>query len=650
MSQSKRGRGGVAGGVRVAALFRVACAVLAAFAFASGPRDARAWTYPEHRDIVMKALGDLDPERRKVFDALWAAARSKHTARFCARADETTQGKDPKCVDYAAWAAVAGDHSCSSEDMLKTLTSDWMLGVADVAAQLKKDLARSRMRTAKVNALRNSDIRLQRADPDYATRAQSNLAHFLLPRPSVGTTEAGYAAVALTEGATINALATYNFYHVEALEKAHVLSTAPLSPEERAELSLALLADEAFALHFLEDVFAAGHVAGTWGDTSVRKGTHDYYNESGLEVTTWSGERTVLSGDAWMRPEDADRVADLVRKSFEQLVDAARGTVAAELVQAPKPPSRAAATLDVCRTETVPRRLNNAGPLVLDIIRDTPIPMLTSGRGAMPRFRTEMGPFIGFQAGGRAAAVKGGFGPAQEGVGFYGGLEIGARVGVGLEGVLNESGDGLAFVDLGFRQDGSSTNNFGQGANFPEAGDVTAALPARFAYQTRIRLPFWLLPMDLLIATPILIAVSPSTLQSMGVTAANGGVIPWQAGIATSVGRFQFILGREIGVGFFGYTSGADTRFVLPTSPGSATPFTLAELSSIQLDFPVLEYRPFRAFSIDQSSSLVFQLYGAVEIPTRITIISPLDRQQSTSVEEIWSMGFRMAFDWRHYL
>jgi len=46
-------------------------------------------------------------------------------------------------------------------------------------------------------------------------------------------------------------------------------------------------ADEAFALHFLEDTYAAGHVAGTWGDASQRKGTHDFYNANGLEVRTW---------------------------------------------------------------------------------------------------------------------------------------------------------------------------------------------------------------------------------------------------------------------------------------------------------------------------------------------------------------------------
>ena len=88
-----------------------------------------------------------------------------------------------------------------------------------------------------------------------------------------------------------------------------------------------MLADEAFALHFIEDTYAAGHVAGTWGDVSQRKGTHDYYNENGLEVSTWEGgaKTVVLMGDAHMRPEDAQRAAESVRLSLEQLLDTAVG-------------------------------------------------------------------------------------------------------------------------------------------------------------------------------------------------------------------------------------------------------------------------------------------------------------------------------------
>ena len=77
----------------------------------------------------------------------------------------------------------------------------------------------------------------------------------------------------------------------------------------RPAFVLAMLADEAFALHFLEDTFAAGHVSGTWGSTSQRKGTHDFYNANGLEVQTWSeqAESLVIMGDAHLRPEAPDR-------------------------------------------------------------------------------------------------------------------------------------------------------------------------------------------------------------------------------------------------------------------------------------------------------------------------------------------------------
>jgi hypothetical protein len=105
--------------------------------------------------------------------------------------------------------------------------------------------------------------------------------------------------------------------------------------------------------------------------------------------------------------------------------------------------------------------------------------------------------------------------------------------------------------------------------------------------------------MDLLVAGPILLLVSPSTLTAMAVTAGNGGLIPWQSGLATPVGRFQFILGREVGVGIFGYGRRTD-RFVVPNDAGGPNPYTLIGLSSIQLDFPLLEYRPFRSFSLDQ--------------------------------------------------
>jgi hypothetical protein len=55
----------------------------------------------------------------------------------------------------------------------------------------------------------------------------------------------------------------------------------------------------------------------------------------------------------------------------------------------------------------------------------------------------------------------------------------------------------------------------------------------------------------------------------MAVTAANGGLIPWQLGWATRFGRFQFVLGREVGVAFYGLQSG-DTLLAPSATPGGA--------------------------------------------------------------------------------
>ena len=64
-------------------------------------------------------------------------------------------------------------------------------------------------------------------------------------------------------GAEISAIGVYAWYHPERNAEATRLCQQELAPEERAALARAMLR-RAFGLHFLEDVFAAGHVAGTW--------------------------------------------------------------------------------------------------------------------------------------------------------------------------------------------------------------------------------------------------------------------------------------------------------------------------------------------------------------------------------------------------
>jgi hypothetical protein len=607
----------------------------------------KAWIYPEHRDIALLAIQNLSPEHRSVLDKLWAEARLGYEERLTVAVIDATQSIKPAQLDFASWPAISGDHSCSPENLLyNVLQTDWILKVADVAAQLKIDLSESEDRHDHVNALRDSDINLQKVDPEYATRAGSNNVHFLLARPEANIEVRDYLISCVKEGAELNALGAYAWFHISALYKASRYYKENLSEEERSALILSAFADEAFALHFLQDSFAAGHTAGTWGNASQRKGTHDYYNEKGLEVSTWDGRRIILTGDAWMREQDAEIAALPVRISIEQLLDAATGkkifdyTYNNELIEA-LPDS-----FNVCKNNFMPKR--KVDPEILGpcakILVTTPIPGLATGLGELPRFRAELGMFIGAVSAIRGFGISGGFGTNQNTPGVVGGIDVAVRLGLGLEGVMHGGGDGLVFLDVGWRQDGSSSMKFGDSPVLEQGGQFTAAIPGREAYTFRLRMPFYIIPLDLLITAPVLLIASPETFANMAVTAGLGGLIPWQAGIETGIGRFQFILGREIGVSIYSRWANKDAILVPIASDKTA----LLNYKSTQLEFPVVEYRPFRTFSLNQSSSLVIQLNFGIDIPHSETVVVP-EGIETPELRPVWYIGLRTAFDWRSY-
>jgi hypothetical protein len=607
--------------------------------------------YPEHREITVRAIQRLAAQDSVLLSRLWASARLGYESRLSVLPADTGDLTDPTTIDYAAWPAIAGDHSCSAADMLHTvLETDWILEVAGVTAVLSKELSAAGLeRHDRTNALRDSDLKLQRVDPEYVTRAGANNVHFLLARPYPETDQQTYVELCLASGVELNALGAYAWYHLSALGKAHQFARGSLTEAGRASLARAALADEAFALHFLQDVFAAGHVAGTRGDASQRKGTHDYYNEYGLEARTWDGKTLILKGDAWMRPQDADRASIAIQASLVQFLEASdgRGTYASFRLK--ETPLQTPDTMNTCRLEAMPARdlEKGLGVLLTDIVRSTPVPGLSEGEGELPRFRSEVGPFIGFVPAVRFGFLGGGFGQGQTRKGVTGGLEMAIRLGLGLDGILNESGDGLVFLDVGARLDAPSSMSIYEDEFVQQFGSIFAAIPSRGALLSRIRMPFWLIPFDLLLAAPILLPTDPEAFTQMATMAGNGGLIPWQAGIATSFGRFQFILGREVGVAFFGYVG--NDRFLLPVSvEGGESGHVLANLRSLQLDFPVLEYMPFRSFSTDQSSSAVIQLYGSVDIPIGVSEIFPSDAPEP-ELNSVWEIGLRAAFRWRHY-
>lgn len=612
------------------------------------PVSSLAWVYPEHRHITLQAILKLDPARRAELDRLWALARTGYEGRLGPSVADALQGRHPKMLDYAAFPAISGDHSISASDLLQTvLKSDWILNVADVAAQLKEEIDAAKNESERVAALRDSDLRFLRADPGYVSRAGANNVHFLLARTSSAMKAAVYFDSCFRVGTEINLVGTYIWYHSSALLKAGWLNHPGLTDLQRSELALSALADEAFALHFLEDAFSAGHAVGIWGSAALRKGTHDYYDEHGLEVTTWNGERLVLTGDAYIRPQDLDRAAASVILSLEQVLDASTGR--SRIPAAGLPAAISADTLDVGKNMSMPDR--GPGPVFRDltdqVLLTTPIPGLAGGLGEIPRFRSEIGPFAGIAPAARLSLLSGGFGSGQLTMGVIPGLEVAAHIGLGLDGVLNETSDGLVFLDIGYRIDGASSIKIEKDPAYKYFGSILSAVPSREALYVRVRMPYYLIPGDLVLLGPILLVASPKALNNVIATAGAGGLIPWQMGLVTPLGRFQFILGREVGICFYGSFLGDDS-FILTEGNTTDDQWNLISLRTTQIDIPVIEYRPIRTFSRKQSASMVFQLAAGVDIPGKVTMLDPADAPMP-DLKPIWSLGLRLSFDWRYY-
>jgi len=608
-----------------------------------------AWVYPEHREITLTAILKLDSAHRNLLNKLWAQARTVHPSRLSALPADSSLGEHPAFLDYAAFPAIAGDHSTSADNMLNNiLHTEWIMKVADITAWLGKGLAESKNRSERENKLRDSDLRLLRADPEYVTRAGSNNVHFMLARSGAGTTAASYLDSCFREGVEINLIGVYNWFHTSALLKARRLNTGFLSAEEKSAMALSALADEAFALHFLEDAFSAGHVAGIWGNAALRKGTHDYYDENGLEVVTWQGERMVITGDAYMRPFDSERAARTVVLSLSQFLDEAAGNKGLSVYD-DQSGMITPDTFNIAQASKMPPRLID--PAYRELFRlvwlTTPVPGLPTGLGEIPRFRSEIGPFIGIAPAGRISVLSGGFGLGQKTMGMVPSLEAALHIGLGMDGVLNKSGDGLVFLDLGWRLDGASTVKLDRDPGYKAFGSILSAIPGRNAFYFRLRMPYYVIPGDLIVLGPLLLLVAPKTLNNVIATAGAGGVIPWQTGMITPLGRFQFILGREVGVCFYGTGSGSNA-FLLPYEVETGTTLALVSFRTTHLEFPILEYRPVRTFSKRQSASLVLQVSAGMDIPGKVNMIEPADLTP-IPVKTTWFVGFRLAFDWRYY-
>ena len=189
-----------------------------------------------------------------------------------------------------------------------------------------------------------------------------------------------------------------------------------------------------------------GHVAGTWGSTA------------GLKVETWNDKDLVLTGDAYMRAEDTRVVSEAVQASLEQFCSA----ILTETIDTSVPtegPEISPDTFNICTNNNMPK-MEFDPELLHEVLTGTPKAGLSEGLGQLERFRTELGPFIGVSSSLETSSLNGGFGPEQNEKALIGSIEANLIMGLGLDGVMNKAGDGLAFLQLGWRQDSPTTSQF----------------------------------------------------------------------------------------------------------------------------------------------------------------------------------------------
>jgi len=426
--------------------------------------------------------------------------------------------------------------------------------------------------------------------------------------------------------------------------------------DSRAQQARQILALEAFALHWLEDAFAAGHVIGTWGSTPWRKGTHDYYNEFGYDGMRWNGEPIVLFGDGNMKKTDLERASEVVSLSLDQLARALTpGDPLAVASRGFGLGPEGAYIFDACHELVQPAATGGERAAILaqiqPILLDTPIPGRGEGDVHLPRFREELGPFIGI------------FGSIGGGVSWGGlvtdkargaaSLAAGLRLGFGAESLTGSPGTAIGFLEGGLQMAAAeATKCEGSGCDLVGTSNLFPAVPSRTGLRLGVRMPFWLLPGDMLVLGPILAIVAPSALSDVGVAAASGGLIPYERTIQTSWGSFQVIAGREVQGTLFGYLGDANLPlYIAPIAKNAdgTSQYGVVSQKSLGLAFPLVEWTPFRAFATQLTFAACVQLGFGVELPLSTRVVYP-QGAQSLDAPPAWSVFLRGQFDGRYFL
>jgi hypothetical protein len=299
---------------------RVVFALPAFAAALLAPNPARAWYFPEHAEMTRLALQDFTPAfatqtiQGAVTDAR-ASGLPLCPGVLTALHAVPTAGDSATCIPYGVLAAIAGDHANDATDLRRALSAPmyrlWPASNQTLGAQITaaargtwidfqrqmptevvriwtSDVSRVDARAQELpytlaprDFVRVLDAKLWVIDPAYVSRAGDAKTHFHDPTSPVEATLMRAAA-----GGLDNTLAQALAHHARSLQLA-LRSRQESDASVRVALRSEALLEHAFAVHFMEDGFASGHIA---TDPAVasdqrRAHRHDYFDRQGLGVT-----------------------------------------------------------------------------------------------------------------------------------------------------------------------------------------------------------------------------------------------------------------------------------------------------------------------------------------------------------------------------
>jgi len=260
------------------------------------PRPALAWYFPEHVVLTADGHAELPLELRAIVTEAVEQAR-REGLKICPRSDARLEDAMKKrairtarikadssvdCIPYAALAGLAGDHAGSIAELRTVLTGD--LGIEIVSAvafewtRYREAFVRDPAAIDRMAYVHELDVALYFLDTDYVTRARSTRSHFHdIDRPFTSILrDLGM------DGRVDDVLSRFVFHHLRSLVLA---ARSGGGGTGRVEALL----EHAFAMHFLEDAFAAGHLVMSEAMWKSGRGTvrarHDAFDAAGLGVT-----------------------------------------------------------------------------------------------------------------------------------------------------------------------------------------------------------------------------------------------------------------------------------------------------------------------------------------------------------------------------